>query len=141
MLSFFIKTGDPEVDAVFMPYMWGDEGLKGFIETHVNACNYGRGLKLLLIKVYVEGRFEVYGPENILVSNYSKIREETTVAFTVHQTNFDGRSDNERKTFLAKMVLSAVEEVRAKHGKKIPNFNFELFEKNLNAALYFYMER
>lgn len=141
MIKFFIKSGDPQVSEMFTPYLWGQSGLDKFIEIYLNTEDYGEGLNLLLIKVYVEGRFKIYGPEQLLVENYSKVRKETSAAFTVHRTDFHDKDDDERKSFLTKMVMMVVDNVQLKHEKKLIHYNFRLLKERLSMAAEAYSKQ
>jgi hypothetical protein len=101
MLHFFIKIGDYEADEDCMPYPWGEKGLKSFVGTYVSTDSYGQVLKSLLLKVYVKERFAVYSPEHVLGSKYSKVRAETTAAFTVREGIFKTKTTSSGKIFLA----------------------------------------
>jgi hypothetical protein len=140
MVKFFIKTGDPQVDSIFMPYMWGKQGLRELIEAHVNTASYGDGLKLLLIKIYVEGRFNIHAPENLIVEKYSRTKEETSAAFAIRQTDFYNKSEEERKSFLATMVQASVDKVRLKLEKRLDGFDFNLLQKNIDVAMQLYLK-
>ena len=115
MVSFFIKAGDPEVSRIFTPYLWGTMSLGEIIDLRVNPVDYGEGLDLILIKVYVEGAFEIYGPKELIVENYSKIKKETGAAFTISRKDFHDKADNERKLFLVAMVRMAIDSIQSKH--------------------------
>ena len=125
MVKFFLKTGDPEVSEEFTPYLWGKQGLGAFIDAYVNTGRYGAGVKLLLLQVYVEGRFEVHGPPHVTVGNYSKVREETSAAFTIRREDFQDQSDQQRKDLLSAMVCQAVAEVQRKQAPKAPQYDFQ----------------
>ena len=141
MVKFFLKTGDPQVDEEFTPYLWGEQGLGAFIETYSNTEDYGQGLKLLLIQVYVEGRFAVNGPNEVSVGNYSRVRQETSAAFTVRREDFQDRDDDKRKAFLSAMVLRAVTEVERKHGKKAQQYDFQALIESVVIAIEKYQGR
>jgi hypothetical protein len=135
MVKFFLKTGDPQVSDEFTPYLWGKQGLGAFVDAHVNTRYYGAGVKLLLLQVYVEGRFEVHGPQHVKVGNYSKMREETCAAFTIRREDFQDRSDQQRKDLLSALVCQAVAEVQRKQAKKAPQYDFQaLFESVVTAT-------
>ena len=139
MVNFFIKSGDPEVSKMFTPYLWGATSLGELIDLEVNPINYGDDLELILIKVYVEGQFEIYGPEHLVIENYSRIRKETGAAFTVRRKDFHDKSNEERKFFLAAMVRISIEGIQAKHEKKIRNYNFNLLKANIETATNNYL--
>jgi len=139
MIKFFLKVGDVETDVSFTPYLWGSNGLGRFIDVYVNSTDYGAGLHLLLIKLYVEGLFEVHGPDSIQIGNLSKIRQETSAAFTIRRSDFLDVSETERKRFLVEMVIKATDLVILKHGKKISAFNFKLLKSNLLIATEYYL--
>jgi hypothetical protein len=141
MVSFFLKAGDPQVSDAFTPYLWGAQGLGTFVDTYVNTGHYGEGVKSLLIQVYVEGQFEVHGPEQVRVGNYSKAREEMSVAFTVRREDFQGRSDQQRKAFLSAMLRQAVAEIQRKQAKKAPRFDFQALFENVVTATEKYSGR
>lgn len=139
MVSFFIKSGDPEVSQMFTPYLWGTKSLGELIDLEINPTNYGDDLKLILIKVYVEGRFEINGPEHLVVEGYSKIKKETGAAFTVRHKDFHNKSSEERKRFLVEMVKTSIEGIQAKHESKMHNFDFELLKTNLETVIRAYL--
>ena len=124
---------------MFTPYLWGTMSLGELIDSEVNPTNYGDDLKLILIKVYVEGRFEINGPEHLAVESYSKIKKETGAAFTIKRKDFHSKSNEERKRFLAAMVKKSIEGIQAKHEGKMRNFNFGLLKANLETAIRAYL--
>jgi hypothetical protein len=135
MVKFFLKAGDSQVSDEFTPYLWGKQGLGTLVEAYVNTRHYGAGMNLLLLQVYVEGRFEVNGPPHVKVGNYSKVREETSAAFTIRREDFQDRSDQQRKDLLSAMVCQAVAAVQRKQAKKAPQYDFQaLFERVVSAT-------
>ena len=141
MVSFFIKAGDPEVSRIFTPYLWGVMSLGEIIDLKVNSIDYGDGLDLILIKVYVEGKFEIYGPEHLVIENYSKAKKETGAAFTISHRNFHDKSDEERKVFLSEMVRLSIEGIQSKYENKIYNYNFPLLKENLEKSISIYLRK
>lgn len=141
MVSFFIKTGDPEVSQIFTPYLWGTASFGEIIDSKVNSVDYGEELDLILIKVYVEGKFEIYGPKHLTVENYSKTKKETGAAFTISRKDFHNKSDKERRLFLTSMVRIAISSIQLKHEKKICNYNFTLLKENFERAIDAYLNK
>ncbi|MEO6964098.1 MAG: hypothetical protein ABIY90_19170 [Puia sp.] len=120
MIGYFLKSGDETVSDMFSPYLWMDYGFSTLFEKRFSEKSYGNDLTLLLIKYYVEGKFEINGPRNLKVNNYLKKDKDISVDIAVRENQFHKRSEIERRKFIVDSTRSAVTNVR----KKLENKNF-----------------
>lgn len=125
MIRYFISAGDENVSGMFSPYIWNNLGFGTLFSNKFSNKSYGSDLKLILIKYYVEGKFEVNGPENPTVSNYSKKNKDISVAYTVHANDFHLRDDFKRKEFIVESTLNAIILVQKKLFKQRLDIDFE----------------
>jgi hypothetical protein len=125
MIRYFISAGDESVSDMFSPYVWNNLGFSTLFSNKFSNKSYGSDLKLILIKYYVEGKFEVNGPEKPKVSNYSKKNKDISVAYTVHTNDFHLRDDIERKEFIVESTLNAIILVQEKLFKQRLDIDFE----------------
>lgn len=125
MIRYFISAGDENVSEMFSPYVWSNLGFSTLFSNKFSNKSYGSDLNLILIKYYVEGKFEVNGPEKPTVSNYSKKNKDISVAYTVHTNDFHLRDDFERKEFIVESTLNAIILVQEKLFKQRLDIDFE----------------
>jgi hypothetical protein len=125
MVHYFLTAGDEGVSEMFTPYIWNKHGYGTLFENQFLNSNYGQDLKLLLIKYYVEGKFDINGPALPKVSNYPEKNKDISVAITVKAGQFHDRNEFERREFIFDSTVKAVKLVRDKLAKKKLNINFE----------------
>ncbi len=125
MIGYFLKSGDEVVSKMFSPYLWGDHGFDTLFKESFSSKQYGEGLKLLLIMYYVEGDFEINGPDRPKVSNYSAKSQDISVSVTVSVEMFHNRNEFERREFIINSSLNAIKLVQEKLSKKKFSINFE----------------
>ncbi|MDE3183515.1 MAG: hypothetical protein KGM16_08860 [Bacteroidota bacterium] len=118
MIGYFLKAGDESVSEMFSPYIWKEHGFGTLFENAYINKSYGNDLKLILIMYYVEGAFNINGPENLKVNNYSNKKKDISVAITVLPNQFHNRNEFERREFIVDSTLKAVKLVRDKLSKK-----------------------
>ena len=118
MIGFFLKAGDEEVSKMFSPYIWDDFGFATLFEKKFLNKGYGKDLKQLLIMYYVEGKFDVHGPEAPKISNYSNKNRDISVAITVRADQFHDRSEFDKKEFIIISTLNALKMVKRKVREK-----------------------
>ena len=125
MIGYFIKSGDENVSDIFTPYVWREKGFDTFLEKATSGKEYGSDLKLLLIKFYVEGKFDINGPDQPKPGNYSTKNKDIAVEITVKLTDFHNRNDLDRKNFIVSSTLKAIELAREKLSKKKLDIDFD----------------
>lgn len=140
MIGFFLKSGDETVSEMFTPYIWQEHGLGTLFEKRFLNNDYGSDLKLLLIMFYVEGKFEINGPELPKVSNYSKKNKNIRVAITARPEQFHNKNEFERREFIVDSTINAIKLVRDKVAKKRLNINFDELISNLISVGNMYLK-
>ncbi|MGN6803288.1 MAG: hypothetical protein ACTHJN_15410 [Ginsengibacter sp.] len=118
MIGYFLKAGDESVSEMFSPYIWKEHGFGTLFESAYLNKSYGNDLKLILIMYYVQGKFNVNGPENLKVNNYSNKKKDISVAITVLPDQFHNRNEFDRREFIVDSTLKAIKLVRDKLSKK-----------------------
>jgi cellulose biosynthesis protein BcsQ len=134
MIGYFIKSGDENVSEIFTPYVWKENGFENIFKTIIGEKDYGKDLKLLLIKYYVIGKFEINAPEQPKASNYSTNNKDIAVDVTVMPKDFHDRNDKERRTFIVNSTLSAIDLVRARLSKKKLDIDFDQLISDVEKA-------
>jgi hypothetical protein len=130
MVSYFVKAGDVRADVLFNDYLWGARGLGAMLKP-LTQKNYGEGLKLLLIMYYVEGQFEVFGPEYMKLLNYSTRNRDIAVKVAVRKVDFHYVSDARRREFVLNTTLEAIELVRARLEKRKLGIDFVALRRDV----------
>lgn len=131
MIAYFVSSGDPRVDAMFAPYIWGPSGLGTLLEP-LRHKPYGDDLILLLIKFYVEGRFSYfYFPSRFKVENYSTKNRDIAVVIPVTRSVFHEVSEEQRREFVLRSTLEAIAAVRARLEKRKVNVDFDRLVKDV----------
>jgi len=125
MIKYFLNAGDEAVSNVFSPYIWKDHGLGTLFESEFLNKSYGENLRLLLIMYYVEGKFNINGPEQPKVSNYSNKNKDISVAITVRPEMFHNRNEFERREFIVDSTINAIKLVQSKLSKKKLEIKFD----------------
>ncbi|MES2330985.1 MAG: hypothetical protein V4539_15385 [Bacteroidota bacterium] len=134
MIKYFLKTGDEDVSKMFSPYVWQTNGLATLFERTFLNKDYGADLKLLLIMYYVEGRFDINGPQNAKVNNYSNKNKDISVAIAVTPELFHNKNEFERRKFIVDSTLNAVKLVRNKLEKRKLDIDFDLLVSDITIA-------
>ena len=137
MIGYFVSVGDAEIDELFSPYLWGEFGLAKTIKQELKDKKYGHDLDLLLIEYYVEGKFVPLGSEklkgeDLRVLNYSRKEKAISVAVAVRFPHFHDREQMERKKFLIKTTLAAIDSVREKLEKRGVDTNFDALRQDVD---------
>jgi len=109
MIKYFLKSGDEAVSNMFSPYLWKEKGLGTLLDKCLDLREYGNDLSLIQIRYYVVGKFEVNGPVEPKVGNYSKIDKSIVISITVNPDDFHNQSEETREEFVAKKTVLAVE--------------------------------
>ena len=133
MIRYFLSTGDEIVSNIFTPYVWKEHGLGTLLDKEIKNKNYGKDLELLLIKYYVDGKFNVNEPRSPKVSNYSKKNKDIAVDIVVTPELFHNKNEFERREFILDSTMNAVKLVKDKLTKKKLDINFD--ELLLDAGL------
>ena len=131
MIGYFIKSGDEEVSDLFTPYVWRESGFETLFKNLIGEKNYGSDLSLLLIKFYVEGKFSINGPDQPVVSNYSKRNKDIAVEVRVRPSFFHNKGDKERKKFIVSAVTNAIDLVKEKLSQKKLDIDFEHLKEDV----------
>ena len=131
MIAYFTSSGDPRVDAMFSPYIWGPSGLGTLLEP-LRQKPYGDDLILLLIQFYVEGQFSYfYFPSQFKVKNYSTKNRDIAVVIPVTRSVFHEASEEQRREFVLRSTLEAISAVRARLEKRKVNVDFDRLVKDV----------
>lgn len=134
MIGYFIKSGDESVSDIFTPYVWRERGFETLFKNTIGKKDYGSDLKLLLIKFYVEGKFEISGPEQPKLSNYSTKNKDIAVDIAVTPKDFHNKNDKERRSFVVNSTLNAIDLVREKLSKKKLDIDFDQLLNDVRIA-------
>jgi hypothetical protein len=140
MIGYFLKLGDEAVSEMFTPYIWEEHGFDSVLKNKFLKANYGPDLNLLLIMYYVEGKFDINGPEFLKVSNYSHKNKNISVAIMVRSEQFHNRNEFERREFIIDSTIKAIDQVRAKLEKKKLNIRFDELMSDIIAAGNVYLK-
>jgi hypothetical protein len=140
MIGYFLSAGDEIVSNIFTPYVWKENGLGTLLDKEIKNKNYGNDLELLLIKYYVEGRFDVNGPSFPKVSSYSKKNKDIAVDITVTPELFHNRNEFERREFIIDSTLNAVKLVRDKLSPKNLAINFDELLSDVTSVRNSYLQ-
>jgi hypothetical protein len=132
MIKYFIKSGDPRVGAMFVPYIAGPSGMMKFTDL-LRDKNYGDGLTLLLIQFYVEGQFPIFGPAELKVRNYSTKNKDIAVTIPVTPSQFHEVSEAQRREFVLKSTLDAITAVEHRLQKRHLNIDFDLLRHDVES--------
>ena len=132
MIKYFIKSGDPRVDAMFAPYIAGSSGIRTLLKL-LGERDYGDGLTLLLIQFYVEGQFPVFGPAGLKVRNYSTKNKDIAVAIPVTPSRFHEVSETQRREFVLKSTLDAVTAAERRLQKRHLHIDFDLLRHDVES--------
>lgn len=130
MIGYFIKAGDPETGEMFRPYIGTPYGLGQRLKRIENK-DYGTGMDLLLIQLYVEGKFPIFGPEQLKVRNYSTKEKAIVVAIPVNRSSFHDVGEIERRQFLVNSTLNAINAVRARLQKRKLDIDFDTLYRDV----------
>jgi hypothetical protein len=133
MVGYFVSSGDPEVDSMFAPYVWGATGLANLLKP-LKLKNYGTELKLLLIEYYVEGKFTEHLFDEIRLRNYSTKSKDISAQVPVRRSDFHDRTDRQRREFLLKTTLEAIELVRGRLEKRKLGVDFDRLRQDVEAV-------
>jgi hypothetical protein len=131
MIKYFMNSGDENVSKMFTPYLWGEHGFSTLFEDRYANKQYGNDLKLLLIKYYIEGKFDINGPESIKVNNYLKKSRDIGVDILVPFDKFHYRNEFERREFIVDTSMNAISLVKEKLVPRKLDINFDLLSNDL----------
>ena len=125
MIGYFLKSGDESVSTMFTPYIWEEHGFGTLFENNFLDKDYGGDVKLLLIKYYVEGKFDINGPTIPRVNKYSKKNKNISVDIPVRPEQFHLRNEFEKREFIVDSSINAVKLVRGRLERKKLNIHFD----------------
>jgi hypothetical protein len=134
MVKYYLNTGDQLGSKMFSPYVWEGNGFGELIDKISLNKEYGKGLKLLLIKYYIEGKFSGYMPIEPKINNYMSKSKDIAVDIAVTKELFHDRNEFERREFIVDSTLNAVKLVRDKLKKKKLDIDFEALINDLKEA-------
>jgi hypothetical protein len=139
MIGFFEKAGDPEAGALFDPYIWGEQGIRTLVEKGLAGKTYGKDLKLILIRFYVEGKYPVNGPDQPKVSRYSTKERAISVGIPVRKESFHEVDTDKRKRFIVDSIRTALTLVEERSRKRKLDIRFEELHEDVEAILSRYL--
>ncbi len=139
MVGYFLSCGDETVCQMFSPYLWGENGFSTLFESKFINKDYGSNLNLLLIKYYVEGRFDIHGPENFKLGNYSRKNKNIAVDVAVKKENFHNKNEFERREFVVDSSTNAIIGVKNKFEKAKILFDFHELIKDIKEVTSEYL--
>lgn len=132
MIGYFVASGDPRVDTMFAPYIWGSTGIRTLLES-LEDKNYGDGLTLLLIQFHVEGQFMILGSAELKVRNYSTKTKNIAVVIPVTLSRFHEVGEAQRREFVLKSTLDAITAVEHRLQKRHLNIDFDLLRRDVES--------
>lgn len=139
IIKYYVSCGDDKISEMFTPYVWKEYGLDTVLEKCIQSQKFDSDLYLLLVEYYVEGKFDVNGPEYPKVSNYSKKNKSVSVAFTVRKKMFHDRNEFERREFIVDSTIQAIRLVKEKLSKKKLNIDFDQLLLEIKPAIEKYL--
>jgi hypothetical protein len=134
MIGYFIKSGDERVSEMFTPYIWKEHGLGTLYENKFLNKDYGKDLNLILIKYYVEGKFEIYGPKFPKVTSFSNKNKDIGIEISVSCEYFHNRNEFERREFVLDSTINAVKLVKDKLQKRKLDIKFDELISDINSV-------
>lgn len=140
MVGYFIKGGDEQVSDMFIKYVWQEKGFENYLEELTLNKKYSSELDLLLVQYYVEGKFDTNGPEEPTVSNYSMKEKSISVAMSVRNKDFHNKGERERKEFIVKSTIDAIELAKPKILKKKIEVDWDALLTDVKQAGIKFME-
>lgn len=130
MIGYFVLAGDPRVDNMFAPYIWGPSGIRTLLKS-LGERNYGDSLTLLLIQFHVEGQFLAFGPPDLKVRNYTSKSKNIAVVIPVRPSRFHEVGEAQRREFVLKSTLDAIDAVERRLQKRHLNIDFDLLRHDV----------
>ena len=142
IIRYFLKLGGKQADKVFTPYVWGQFGIKTYLEAKLKCKKYGNDLQLLLVQYYVESEFKPSGyPEHPIMSNYSNKNKDIAVAFPVSKNKFQNVCKKDRRQFIVDTTLQAIEMVEGRLGERKLDIDFDSLRKDFKKASEIYLKQ
>lgn len=139
MIRYFIKAGGRDADTMFSKYLYANNGFDTIFKDITKRRDYGDGLKLLLIKYYVDGEVSKYQSTGKRISNYSNKNKDISVDVYVNEEIFHSKDENDRKKFIIDSTLSSVKKVKEKLNKKRLQIDFNLLIDDIERAQDLYL--
>lgn len=138
LIKYFVKNGDQFVSELFTPYVWGELGFDSFLKKTMTRKSYG-DVKLILIRLYVEGKFEIGIPDTIQVGRYSSKTQDISVDVPVRREDFHDKTDHERKQFILSSTEKAIMLVYERTAKKKLDLDLPAILADIHLAAKFYI--
>jgi hypothetical protein len=140
VLGYYASTSDPQIGNLATPYIWGSNGLSVYFESISAGISYGTDLRLLLITYYFEGEKELWWtPGEPKLRNYSSKNKDIAVMFPGPSDVFYEVVDEERRAFIAKTTLQAIDMVEGRLGKRKLNIDFTALRRDVTIAIQKYL--
>jgi hypothetical protein len=117
-------SGDHLVSDMFTPYIWKEHGIGTLFDSKFLHKDYGQDLKLLLIVYYVDGKFDINGPSEPKIGNYSVKKKDIKIAISVKFLQFHDRDELVRREFIFDSTINAIKAIQNKMSKKKLDIDF-----------------
>jgi hypothetical protein len=96
MIGFFIKSGGKKAGRESSRYIFGDSGISQLFKESLSE-HYSDDLKLILIKLYVDGEIVTFPTKQKVLSNYSSKTKSIAVDCFIKAGNFFDKKEVGKK--------------------------------------------